>query len=140
MAMLPDAFEALFNLQSALDAYRQSDWLERSTTGAGPFPPVNAFRKGDDFVIIAEVPGVKKSDLEIQVKDQVIRIAGTKSVDYADKASVHRRERSTGRFNRTFTIPVRIDAERIKAECHDGILALYLPRAEQDKPQSIKIS
>jgi HSP20 family protein len=62
--MLPDAFEALFNLQSALDAYRQSDWLERSTTGAGPFPPVNAFRKGDDFVIIAEVPGVKKSDLD----------------------------------------------------------------------------
>jgi HSP20 family protein len=70
----------------------------------------------------------------------VISIAGTKSVDYADKASVHRRERSTGRFNRTFTIPVRIDAERIKAECHDGILALYLPRAEQDKPQSIKIT
>ena len=138
--MLPEAFEAPFNSQSALDAYRQSNWLERSTTGAGPFPPVNAFRKGDDFVIIAEVPGVKKSNLEIQVKDQVIRIAGTKSVDYAEKASVHRQERSTGRFNRTFTIPVRIDAERIKAECHDGILALYLPRAEQDKPQSIKIT
>jgi HSP20 family protein len=102
--------------------------------------PVNAFRKGDDFVILAEVPGVKKSDLDIQVKDQVIRIAGTKSIDYGEKASLHRRERSSGRFNRTFTIPVRIDADRIKAECRDGILALYLPRAEQDKPKSIKIA
>jgi HSP20 family protein len=138
--LLPDPFEALFNLQRALDTFQQSDWLERSTTGTGPYPPVNVFRKGDDFVILAEVPGVKKSDLEIEVKDQVIRIAGTKSIDYGEKASLHRRERSTGRFNRTFTIPVRIDAERIKAECQEGILALYLPRAEQDKPKSIKIA
>jgi HSP20 family protein len=138
--LLPDPFEALFNLQRALDTFQQSDWLERSTTGTGPYPPVNVFRKGDDFVILAEVPGVKKSDLDIQVKDQVIRIAGTKAIEYGEKASLHRRERSTGRFNRTFTIPVRIDAERIKAECRDGVLALYLPRAEQDKPKSIKIA
>jgi HSP20 family protein len=138
--LLPDPFEALFNLQRALDTFQQSDWLERSTTGTGPYPPVNVFRKGDDFVILAELPGVKKSDLDIQVKDQVIRIAGTKAIEYGEKASLHRRERSTGRFNRTFTIPVRIDAERIKAECRDGVLALYLPRAEQDKPKSIKIA
>jgi HSP20 family protein len=138
--LLPDPFEALFNLQRALDTFQQSDWLERSTTGTGPYPPVNVFRKGDDFVILAEVPGVKKSDLDIQVKDQVIRIAGTKAIEYGEKASLHRRERSTGRFNRTFTIPVRVDAERIKAECRDGVLALYLPRAEQDKPKSIQIA
>ena len=138
--LLPDPFEALFNLQRALDTFQQSDLLERSTTGTGPYPPVNVFRKGDDFVILAAVPGVKKSDLDIQVKDQVIRIAGTKAIEYGEKASLHRRERSTGRFNRTFTIPVRIDAERIKAECRDGVLALYLPRAEQDKPKSIKIA
>ena len=138
--LLPDPFEALFNLQRALDTFQQSDWLERSTTGTGPYPPVNVFRKGDDFVILAELPGVKKSDLDIQVKDQVIRIAGTKAIEYGEKASLHRRERSTGRFNRTFTIPVRVDAERIKAECRDGVLALYLPRAEQDKPKSIQIA
>lgn len=141
MAMLiPDPFETLFSLQQALDAFRQSDWLESSPSGTGPFPPVNVFRKGDDFVIIAEVPGLKKSDLDIQVKDNAIRIAGTKSVDYTDKASLHRRERSGGRFDRAVTIPVRVDADRVKAEYHDGILALYLPRAEQDKPRSIKIA
>jgi HSP20 family protein len=138
--MLADPFEALFRFQQALDSFRQSDWLDGSTSGTGPYPPVNVFRKGDDFVVIAEVPGIDKSDLDIQVKDRVIRIAGTKSVNYGDKTSLHRRERATGRFDRAFTIPVQIEADRIKAEYRDGILALYLPRAEQDKPRSIKIA
>ena len=141
MAMLlPDPFETLFNLQQALDAFRQSDWLESSTSATGPYPPVNVFRKGDDFVVIAEVPGLQKSELDIQVKDNAVRIAGNKTVNYPEKASLHRRERSAGRFDRAFTIPVRIDADRVKAEYHDGILALYLPRAEQDKPRSIKLA
>jgi HSP20 family protein len=139
MMLLSDPFETLFTLQKALDAFRESDWLQSGPSGTGAYPPVNVFRKGDDFVIITEVPGIKKSDLEIQVKDNTIRIAGTKSVEYAEKASVHRRERSAGRFDRAVTLPVRIDADQVKAECHDGILALFLPRAEQDKPRSIRI-
>jgi HSP20 family protein len=138
--LLPDPFETLSRLQQALDTFQQSDWLESSPSGTGPYPPLNVFRKGDDFVIITELPGIKKSQLDIQVKDNAIRIAGTKTVDYTDKASLHRRERSTGRFDRAITTPVRIDADRVKAEYHDGILALFLPRAEQDKPRAIKIA
>jgi HSP20 family protein len=141
MAMLlQDPFEALFNLQQALDAFRQSDWLESGPSGTGPYPPVNAFRKGDDFVLVVEVPGIKKSDLEIQVKDNAIRIAGGKTVDYPNTVSLHRRERAAGRFDRAVTLPIRIDATGVKAEYHDGILALYLPRAEQDKPRAIKVA
>ena len=141
MAMLlPDPFETLFNLQQTLDTFRQSGWLESSPSGIGPYPPLNVFRKGDDFVVITELPGISKSDLDIQVKDNAIRIAGTKSVNYSDKASLHRRERAAGRFDRAVTIPVRIDAGRVKAEYHDGVLALYLPRAEQDKPRSVKVT
>jgi HSP20 family protein len=138
--LLADPFETLFNLQQTLDAIRESDWLQSSPSGTGAYPPVNVFRKGEDFVVITEVPGIKKSDLEIQVKDNTIRIAGTKSVQYAEKAGVHRRERLAGRFDRAVTLPVRIDADQVKAECHDGILALFLPRAEQDKPRSIRIA
>jgi len=137
--MMPDPFETLFNFQRELDAFRQSGWLESGPSGTGPYPPVNVFRKGDDFVIITEIPGIKKSDLDIQVKDNTIRIAGTKSIEYSKESSVHRREREGGRFDRAVTIPVRIDADGVKAEYHDGILALYLPRSEQDKPRSIKI-
>jgi hypothetical protein len=67
MATLMDPFDALSSFQQALDTYRTSSWLEASVSGGG-YPPVNVFRKGDDFIIIAELPGVKKSDLEVQVK------------------------------------------------------------------------
>ena len=101
---------------------------------------MNVFRKGDDFIIITEVPGIQKSDLAIQVKGNTIRLAGTKSVSYPEKAGVHRRERLAGRFDRAVTLPVEINAEGVKAECHDGILALFLPRAERDKPKSIQVA
>jgi HSP20 family protein len=138
--MLPDPFETLLNLQQALDEFRASSWLQSSPSGTGAYPPVNVFRKGDDFVVITEVPGIKKSDLEIQVKGNTIRVAGTKPVAYSEKASLHRRERLAGRFDRAITIPVEIDADKATAEFHDGILALYLPRAERDKPRSIKLT
>ena len=54
-------------------------------------------------------------------------------------ASLHRRERREGHFDRTITIPIEVDADRVKAEYRDGILSLLLPRAERDKPNSITI-
>ena len=141
MAMLlPDPFDTLFNLQQALDAFRASRWLEPSPSGTGAYPPLNVFRRGDDVVIIAEVPGIQKSDLELQVKGNTLRIAGSKSIRYAENASVHRRERLAGRFDRAVTLPIEVDANGVKAECHDGILAVFLPRAEQDKPKTISVA
>lgn len=140
MALFPDPLDTLLGLQQALDAFRESNWLGASPSSTGSYPPFNVFRKGEDFVIIAEVPGVKKSDFEVQVKDRTIRVSGTRSVSYPERASLHRRERLGGRFDRTVTLPVEVDADGVKAECRDGILALFLPRAERDKPKSIRVS
>ena len=140
MAVFSDPFDALSSFQQALDAFRASGWLEAGPSGGGAYPPMNVFRKGDDFVVIAEVPGVKKSDLEVQVKGSTIRLAGAKSVSYPEKAAVHRRERLGGEFDRAVTLPVGIDPDGVKAEYRDGILALFLPRAEHDKPKSIKVT
>jgi len=137
---LSDALDALLQFQQALDTSRSSGWLGPSPSGSGRYPPLNVFRQGDDIVVIAEVPGVRKSDLQLEVKGRTIRIAGTKSVSYGEKSSVHRRERLAGRFDRAITLPVEVDAEKVKAECRDGILALYLPRAERDKPKTIQLS
>src|SRR6478609_4792689 len=100
-----DPFEALQQFQQAVDAFRSSSWLGSGPSGAGSFPPLNVFRQGEDIVIIAEVPGVRKSDLQIEIKDRTIRIAGTKSVSYGEKPSVHRRERQAGAFNRSISLP-----------------------------------
>jgi HSP20 family protein len=91
-------------------------------------------------MIIAELPGVESSGVDIQVKKNAVRISGTKRVEYEKGVSIHRRERPVGRFDRTIALPVEIDADKVKAECRNGILGLLLPRAERDKPKSIKIS
>ena len=139
MAMLSDPFDALLEFQQALDTYRTSSWLGSGLSSGGAYPPLNVFRKGDDIVVIIEVPGVRKADLQIQVKDNTIRISGAKSVQYGDNVALHRRERRAGSFDRAVTVPVEIDVDRVTAECRDGILALFLPRAERDKPKSITV-
>ena len=131
--------EALFELQRALEARQGGDWLQ-GTAGTGAFPPINVFQQGDSLVAIVELSGVDKSDLEIQAKDNTIRVAGKKAVSFPEKVSLHRRERLSGSFDRTLTVPMQIDANAITAEYRDGVLALFIPRAESDKPRSIAIN
>ena len=135
----PDPFETLLKIQRALQAREASDWLQNQTTSQGPFPPINVFQRGDDILAIIELPGVDKNALQIQAKDNTIRVSGRKTVSYPEGVSVHRRERSTGEFDRMLSIPVHIDPDAIKAEYRDGILVLHLPRSERDKPRIIKI-
>lgn len=139
MALFPDPFATLLGLQNALEAFRRSDWLQSSPSASGSYPPINIFRKGDDIALVAEVPGISRSDLEIQVKGRTVRLSGSKGLKYPEKASVHRRERLQGRFDRSIALPIEVDQDRVTAECHDGILAITLPRAERDKPRSIRI-
>lgn len=138
--LLSSPFEALRDFQESLESLYGSDWLSSMPSASGPFPPLNVFRKGDDFVVIAELPGVKKSDIQIQIKENAIRISGTKSIGYPENVSVHRAERLAGAFDRIVTIPVAVDADKVKAEYRDGILALLVPRAEHDKPKTIQVA
>jgi HSP20 family protein len=132
-------FDALFTLQRALEASLASGWLGAGTAGAGSFPPINVFQQGDDFVAIIELPGVNKDSLEIEAKENTIRLAGRKTIKYDENASVHRRERVVGSFDRTIAVPIQIDPDAIRAEMRDGVLALFIPRAERDKPRRIAI-
>jgi len=135
-----DPFDTLLELQRSLEGTLSSDWLQDLTTSRGPFPPINVFKQGDDVLAIIELPGLSKSDLQIEAKENSIRVFGKKAVAYPEEASLHRRERVSGDFDRTLSFPVQIDPDRIKAEYRDGILALFLPRAESDKPRNIQIT
>jgi len=140
MASYNDPFDELFALQRALEARLASDWMGAGTAARGSYPPGNIFQQGDDFVLVVELPGVAKSDLHIEAKENAIRIAGKKEVKYQQDASVHRRERIRGVFDRTIAIPIQIDPDRIRAEYRDGVLALFIPRAELEKPRTIEIT
>ncbi len=133
-----DPFDTLLELQRALEARTTSDWLRNQTASQGAFPPINVFRQGDDILAIIELAGLAKDDLQIQAKENTIRIFGRKSIRYLE-GSVHRRERLSGEFDRTLSLPIGLDPDRIKADYRDGILTLFLPRAERDKPRTIPI-
>lgn len=135
-----DPLDTLLGLQRALESAMSSDWFGSTTASYGAFPLINVFQDGDDFVVIAELPGMSKDALEIQVKRNQVRIAGTKKVERSEGVSVHRRERVAGDFDRTITFPAELNAEGAKAEYRDGILALFVPRAESERPRAIQIS
>ncbi len=134
-----DPFAAVLALQRALESRFESGWIGRGTTGFGAYPPINIFQQGDDFVAVIELPGMDKKELNIEAKENTIRVSGEKTFDYEQNASIHRRERVAGVFDRSITLPVQINPDAIKAEYRDGVLALFVPRAESEKPRTIKI-
>ena len=135
-----DPFSTLLGLQRAMENVMGNDWFGSRTAGSGAFPLLNVFNDGDDFVVVAELPGVKKEELDVQVRGDTVRIQGKKTIAYDERASVHRRERSQGQFDRTLTLPAEINADKVSAEYRDGVLELRLPRAESAKPRSVSIN
>lgn len=137
---MTDPFDALVDWQRALDSVRFSDWFGTRTTSGGAFPPINVFRRDDDMILVAEIAGADKGKIDIQVKNNQVRLSGNKEIDREEGVSTHRRERSSGEFNRVLTLPAEIDADKVKAEYRNGILTVLLPRAESDKPRSVSIA
>ena len=133
-----DPFSAILALQRALESSFESDWMGGGTAGTGAYPPINIFKQGDDFVAVFELPGIDKTELSIEAKESTIRISGRKALSYEENASVHRRERLSGVFDRTISMPVQIDTDGIRAEYNDGLLALFIP-AESEKPRTIQL-
>lgn len=103
-------------------------------------PRTNLFEDGDNFEIQAEVPGIAKDDLNIKIQGNYLEISGKRSVDPPEGYKIHRNERGSGTFSRSFTLPDNVDAEKVEATLKDGILYLTLPKSEAAKPKQITIS
>ncbi len=139
MLSLSNTLDTLLALQEALDVAQDTGYFEDATTNRGVYPAVNIFEKGGDLVLVAELPGIKKEDLQLQVKGNSVRLAGERVINYGEKISYHRIERNSSKFDRTLKLPINVEADQIKAEYKDGILVVFLPRAESDKPRRIAI-
>ena len=92
----------------------------------------------DSYQIFAELPGMNKKDINIEVIDGNLTISGEKSNSDADKK--HYSEISYGKFNRNFNLPEDVLPDEVSAKMKDGILAIYIPKMEQIKPEVKKIS
>lgn len=113
---------------------------EAGTVTSSWLPPVDIFEDKDTLRIVAEVPGVKPEDVKISIENTVLSIRGEKKqVAEEQTERVHRYERSYGAFERTFTLPATIDAERVEASYHAGVLTVSLPKVERARPREIPV-
>jgi HSP20 family protein len=103
-------------------------------------PSVDVIDRDDEVVVKAEVPGVKKEDIHISLTGNLMTIKGeTKQVQKEEKGDYYRCEISRGAFSRMVTLPADVDDTKAKAELHDGMLEITLPKMEQAKKRDIKI-
>jgi HSP20 family protein len=103
-------------------------------------PAVDLYEQDDHFVIKAELPGVDKKDISIDLKDRVLTLSGERSHENeAKEENYYRRERSFGKFQRAFTLPAEVDSDKIKAEFKDGLLRIEVPKPEEQKPKQVTI-
>lgn len=110
-------------------------------TPARLFPLMNVVQRDNDFVVTAEIPGVKGDDLEINVEGDTLSLKGErKPEDPGANASYHRRERASGTFQRSLTLPRKIDAENVKASYQNGVLTVTLPIEKAELPKQISVS
>tara|TARA_B100002019_G_scaffold149713_1_gene128823 strand:+ start:1103 stop:1579 length:477 start_codon:yes stop_codon:yes gene_type:complete len=112
------------------------------TVGINPFsgtayPKVNVYEYDDKVGLIAEIPGLDKKDLTVEVEDGVLTIAGEKHNGIFDeaKAKVLRRELKQSSFKRQFTLGDLLDGETITANFKDGILSIEIPKVEPELPK-----
>jgi HSP20 family protein len=103
-------------------------------------PPVDTFEEGETIVITAELPGVKKENVSIDIKDNTISISGERILEenISDK-KYFRRERCHGRFYRAFSLPETADPNRISAFFKDGLLKIVIHRSEETVSKKVDI-
>jgi HSP20 family protein len=104
-------------------------------------PPVDIAEEKDRILITAELPGFKENEIEIQTENGMLTLRGERKFEKeTDGKSYHRVERSYGQFVRSFSLPNNVDREKIHATFKDGLLRVDLPKREDAKPRTIKIT
>ncbi len=107
--------------------------------GRATWPKVNLHDGDSEVVLKAELPGVTRDDIDITVTQDVLAISGRRSADVPEGYSVHRRERGTVQFARSFSLPGKVDPEKVGAELTDGVLTITLEKAPEAQPKKITL-
>lgn len=139
-----DPFRDLISIQDRMNRlFEQTLARTREEEGSAAstwMPAVDIYETPDQVVMKAELPGLTREDIEINVRDNTLSLRGQRKFEKDVKEENYLRiERAYGSFQRSFTLPVTIQQDKIKAVFRDGVLELTLPKAEEARPQQIKI-
>jgi HSP20 family protein len=134
-------FEQLSTLRDEINRLFEAPF---SNGGSDAFnswaPALDVYEDKDNLVVRAELPGLKKEDINISLNENTVTISGERRNEKKYEGSeTSREERLFGRFTRSFQLPKAVDSGKVKASYKDGILTVTLPKAEEAKPRQIEI-
>jgi HSP20 family protein len=141
-----DPFRELSHMQDRInrifgDAYRRTD--DDVLKGGDWTPPVDIFEnKEHEIVLRAELPGLKREDIDIRVENNTLTLRGERKQETKEGSTdnYHRVERSYGSFSRSFSLPTTVNTEKVSATFADGVLTITLPTREEAKPRQIQVN
>jgi HSP20 family protein len=138
-------FGRLFNLRDELDRLFEGSLGDISCASSqllGAWNPVvDLYEDKDNVFVKAELPGLKREDIQVSLHDDALSISGErKGGEKIENAEARRTERFVGRFQRTITLPSSVKADQVSAQYKDGVLTVTLPKAEEAKPRQIQIN
>lgn len=137
-------FGRLSDLRDEIDRLFDSPLSELTRTSqllSGWTPALDVYEEKENFLVKAELPGMKKEDIEVSFHDGSLSISGERqSESKHEDAEVYRAERFFGRFQRTVTLPAPVAVDKVKAAYKDGVLTITLPKTEEARPKHIDVS
>ncbi|PWU11689.1 MAG: heat-shock protein Hsp20 [Verrucomicrobia bacterium] len=136
-------FGRLTSLRDEIDRLFEAPLAELARTSqilSGWTPALDLYEDNNNVYVRAELPGMKKEDVEVSLHEGTLSISGERKREEKFKdAEVYRSERFFGRFQRTVTLPSPVAGEKVKAQYNDGILTVTLPKTEEAKPRHIDV-
>lgn len=104
------------------------------------FPATNVYDTGDEILIAVEAPGVPKDRLQVDLRENVLTLSGTRESAPYRNASPLRQETPAGTFTKTLRLPAKVAPDKIQAQYKNGILLIRMPKSEESKPRQIAIN
>ncbi len=142
IALLSENLNKMFNrfFEEGLIAPRKSIFSDELLSQGVWSPDVDIYENKDSIIVKADIPGVEKDKVKVEIKDNVLTIRGERKEERETKEhNVYRMERRYGEFVRSFALPQMVDASKIKAKYKDGTLEITLPKPEEVKGKEIKV-
>jgi HSP20 family protein len=136
------SFDRLASFRDEMNRLFDFSWPSRdSGLFSGWSPALDVFDDKDNFVVKAELPGMKKDEIDITLHDGALTISGERKHERdVSETGTFRSERYFGKFQRSVTLPAAVDAGKVAASYKDGVLTVTLPKAEEAKPKQIAVN
>ncbi|MBT8358337.1 MAG: Hsp20/alpha crystallin family protein [Deltaproteobacteria bacterium] len=136
VAALQDRINRMFD-----ESFSSTDDIDDELSMCAWKPTVDIYETDEAIILKAELPGIKREDVSVEVKDNILTLSGERVEDKKVKEECYfRKERCCGTFSRTFNLQHRVQPDKIKAKFKDGILTIQVPKPEAEKPKQIKVN